>query len=361
MNTNLKNNDQKKVLKRKIVAIDLFCGAGGLTKGLAQVGIEVKLGVDADPACKYPYTANNDAVFWEKSVEDLEAAELECFFSRDSIRLLAGCAPCQTFSTYNQKAKSADKRWWLLRQFSRLIGELRPELVTMENVPGLQRQDVFMDFLSDLQKYGYEVEHQIVNCANYGVPQHRHRLVLLASRLGSVRLLTPSEFGAVSLWVRHAIGDLPPIRAGEVYSDDPMHQSSALSKINLQRIRASRPGGSWREWRQDLVAKCHRKKTGQTYPSVYGRMGWDEPAPTITTQFFGFGNGRFGHPKQDRAISLREGAILQSFPGDYVFAPKGEPLSKKTIGRLIGNAVPVQLAAVIGKSLLRHIADLEIT
>lgn len=344
---------------KKIYAVDLFCGAGGLTKGLTQAGIDVKLGVDADPACKYPYTANNNAVFLEKSIEELESWEIECAFPKDGIRLLAGCAPCQTFSTYNQKATPGDKRWWLLKQFSRIVEEIRPELVTMENVPGLQNQDVFQEFLADLQRCHYLFDYQIVKCADYGIPQHRHRLVLLASQLGPIHLMTPVEFGAPPCSVRDVISGLPPIRAGEVHRNDPMHQSSALSLINLRRIRSSKPGGSWRDWRDDLVADCHRKSTGKTYPSVYGRMCWDEPAPTITTQFFGFGNGRFGHPEQDRAISLREGAILQSFPYDYVFAPKDKLLLKKIVGRLIGNAVPVQLGKVIGKSILRHIVDLD--
>jgi len=137
-----------------------------------------------------------------------------------------------------------------------------------------------------------------------------------------------------------------------------MHQSSVLSSINLRRIRSSAPGGTWRDWRSDIVAKCHKKPTGKTYPSVYGRMDWDCPAPTITTQFYGFGNGRFGHPEQDRAISLREGAILQSFPKNYVFVPKNEPVFRKTIGRLIGNAVPVKLGKIIGKSILHHVMEM---
>jgi DNA (cytosine-5)-methyltransferase 1 len=123
----------------------------------------------------------------------------------------------------------------------------------------------------------------------------------------------------------------------------------------MQRIRASKPGGTWRDWESSLVAKCHRKKKGKTYPSVYGRMEWDAPSPTITTQFFGFGNGRFGHPKQNRAISLREGAILQSFPENYRFAQADGEYPMKTIGRLIGNAVPVRLGQAIGKSILQHI------
>jgi DNA (cytosine-5)-methyltransferase 1 len=335
--------------------VDLFCGAGGLTNGLERAGVDVRLGVDVDPACMYPYSANNAARFLLKSVEELEPRDIESAFRKNGIRLLAGCAPCQTFSTYNQKATPEDKRWWLLRQFSRLVQETSPELVTMENVPRLRDQGVFKEFLTTLHEAGYIVSHGVVNCAEYGIPQHRHRLVLLASRLGSISLLSPSEFGARPTTVREIIADLPPLKAGEMYGDDPLHQTSALSRTNLKRMEASRPGGTWRDWEKALVAACHKKRTGKTYPSVYGRMRWDEPAPTITTQFFGFGNGRFGHPEQDRAISLREGAILQSFPMDYEFVPPGKPIYKKSLGRLIGNAVPPTLGEVIGLSILEHV------
>jgi DNA (cytosine-5)-methyltransferase 1 len=156
-----------------------------------------------------------------------------------------------------------------------------------------------------------------------------------------------------------AIGHLPELEAGKVSSVDVLHYSSSLSPLNLRRIRASRPGGTWRDWDRELVAACHRKKKGKTYPSVYGRMAWDSPSPTITTQFFGFGNGRFGHPEQNRAISLREGAVLQTFPCDYQFVEPGGVYRFKTIGRLIGNAVPVRLGEVIGKSIEMHLGKYE--
>lgn len=338
-------------------AVDLFCGAGGLTRGLEKSGIRVKLGIDIDPACEYPYVANNDAQFMLKSVEHVEASELNDAFSGAEFKLLAGCAPCQTFSTYNQKADSSDKRWWLLRQFSRLMSETEPELVTIENVPGLVGQGIFKEFLKDLEGRKYKIDSQIVNCAEYGLPQQRSRLVLIASRLGPIRLLEPKEFRRKPKSVFEAIAGLPLLEAGEIDPKDPMHQCSVLSDKNYQRILASKPGGTWRDWPKELVADCHKKKSGKTYPSVYGRMKWDEPAPTITTQFFGFGNGRFGHPEQNRAISLREGAILQSFPKKYKFTAPGEPISKKQLGRLIGNAVPVKLGELIGKSILKHIKD----
>lgn len=343
--------------RRKIYAVDLFCGVGGLTHGLVKAGVDVRLGVDIDPACKYPYIANNNAKFLLKSVEELDVTELRYHFRKNGIKLLAGCAPCQTFSTYNQKATESDKRWWLLLQFTRLVNELSPDLVTMENVPRLIEQNVFDEFVDNLEARGYSLSYKVVNCAEYGIPQQRNRLVLLASKLGPISLLTPQEFGKRPKTVKEAIGDCPPLNAGASHPDDPLHQCSALSEINMRRIKASRPGGTWRDWPRELVADCHKKLSGKTYPSVYGRMTWDGPAPTMTTQFFGFGNGRFGHPEQDRAISLREGAILQSFPPDYEFTRPGAQVCQKSLGRLIGNAVPVTLGEVIGTSLLSHVSE----
>lgn len=348
--------NKRTTLGRKVYAVDLFCGAGGLTHGLLKAGVDVRLGVDIDPACEYPYVINNNANFLLKSVEDLKGSELEHHYRKNGIKLLAGCAPCQPFSTYNQKATESDKRWGLLLQFSRLVDELSPDLVTMENVPRLIEQNVFGEFVTNLEENGYSVDYQVVNCAEYGVPQQRNRLVLLASKLGPISLLTPEQFGQKPKTVKEAIGSLPPLEAGTRDPKDPLHQCSALTDINMQRIKASTPGGTWRDWPRELVVACHKKSSGKTYPSVYGRMTWDDPAPTITTQFFGFGNGRFGHPEQDRAISLREGAILQGFPPDYKFTRPKERIYQKSIGRLIGNAVPVTLGEVIGASLLAHVS-----
>lgn len=343
----------------RIKAIDLFCGAGGLTRGLEAAGIEVVTGVDIDPACEYPFTANNQAAFLLKSVEEIAGSDFTKSLKGASLTLLAGCAPCQPFSTYSRgKGSAADGRWNLLRQFGRLVREVQPDLVTMENVPLLAKQAVFKKFVSGLKSDGFSVFFKVVDCADYGVAQHRQRLVLLASKFGPIEMIKPSVKVESYKTVRDAIEKLPSLEAGESCADDPLHQASELSPLNLKRIRASKSGGTWRDWGRDLVADCHKKKSGKTYPSVYGRMAWDEPSPTMTTQFFGFGNGRFGHPKQNRAISLREGAILQSFPRNYRFVPKGKTVYIKTIGRLIGNAVPVKLGKAIGKSILRHIQDL---
>ena len=350
------NRSRQKEIAALIRGVDLYCGVGGLTRGLEDAGIEVGLGIDVDPACEYPYTANNNASFLLKSVEDITTADFSHVFEDAPFKLLAGCAPCQPFSTYSQRwSRPSDARWNLLEHFSRLVRETQPHLVTMENVPLLAREEVFLEFVAILKSEGFEVLHVIVHCADYGVPQQRQRLVLLASRLGPIDFIKPTIPEGCRITVKKAIGAMPPLEAGETCECDPLHRACELSPLNLKRIRASKPGGTWRDWDKSLRANCHRKKSGETYPSVYGRMTWDEPSPTMTTQYYGFGNGRFGHPEQDRAISLREGAILQSFSKNYKFVPRGAPIYRNTIGRLIGNAVPVRLGKAIGKSLVRHV------
>lgn len=340
-------------------AVDLFCGAGGLTRGLLDAGISVAAGYDVDEACRFPYEHNNcGAQFHNVSVTDLTADKLAAHYPAGHTRILVGCAPCQTFSKYTQGLDNDDDpKWKLLDEFARLVRELKPDIVSMENVPGLQKHAVFDRFLSTLAEEGFHFtedrEKQVVHCPDYGIPQHRRRLVLVASRLGPIELLAPNAGRHPR--VRDALAKLPPLKAGEVSLKDPLHRCSELSPLNLRRIRHSKPGGTWRDWPRDLVAACHREKTGKTYPSVYGRMPWDEPSPTITTQFYGFGNGRFGHPEQHRAISLREGAILQSFPDDYEFVADGGEYCFKIIGRLVGNAVPVKLGAAVGTTIRQHL------
>jgi DNA (cytosine-5)-methyltransferase 1 len=338
----------------QIVGVDLFCGVGGLAHGMSRGGIRIAAGIDIDPSCRYPFEANNAARFIERDVATLAAQEIVSFFEGADLTLLAGCAPCQPFSTYSRSGRNSEyeSQWPLVLAFGRLAKEIEPDLVTMENVPQLADHPVFQQLLASLADYA--TWWKVIECAAIGVPQTRKRLVLLASRLGSTALELTTE-SAQETTVRQVIGILPPIRAGETHPDDGMHMASSLSPLNLSRIKASRPGGTWRDWPTELQASCHRKSTGATYPSVYGRMEWDRPAPTITTQCFGYGNGRFGHPEQDRAISLREAAMLQTFPKTYAFAPAGTPIKLNKMGRLIGNAVPVRLGEAIARSLLSHV------
>ncbi len=340
------------------VAIDLFCGIGGLTKGLSLAGINVAAGIDIDESCKFAYERNNNAEFICKDVAELQIEELNQLYPEHSIRILVGCAPCQPFSRYSCKYRKngqRDDKWKLIYSFGQKVKGVLPDVVSMENVPQLVHETVFNDFVQILKELEYDVDYRIVYCPDYGVPQNRKRLVLLASRLGEISLIAPLYNRNTYLTVRDAIGHLPPIAAGEICKNDYTHCSSALSPLNMRRMQQSVPGGTWRDWDQDLKLKCHEKKTGTTFPSVYGRMEWDAPSPTITTQFYGYGNGRFGHPEQDRAISLREGAILQSFPNDYIFMDEKHPLNKRQLATHIGNAVPVELGRAIGTSIQNHL------
>ena len=338
----------------KIVGVDLFCGVGGLTHGLVRGGIEITAGFDIDAGCRYPFEANNAATFVECDVANLTAEQITPYFAGADITLLAGCAPCQPFSTYSRSGRNSEyeSQWPLVSAFGRLVKKLKPDLVTMENVPQLADHPVFEQLIKSLA--GYKKWWSVVECTSIGIPQTRKRLVLLASRLGSKGLALTEDL-APAATVRHVIGTLPPIHAGESHPDDELHMAPSLSFLNLSRIKASRPGGTWRDWPSELQATCHPKSTGATYPSVYGRMEWDRPAPTITTQCFGYGNGRFGHPDQDRAISLREAAMLQTFPETYAFSPVGAPIKFNRMGRLIGNAVPVRLGEVIAESWVKHV------
>lgn len=335
--------------------VDLFCGVGGLSHGFHLEGMKVVAGIDLDPACEYAYEENNGAKFICQDVSTVTAADLAVLWG-EGPRILVGCAPCQPFSSYAQRWDNPD--WKLLENFAQLIVDSKPDVVSMENVPRLldfQDGVVFERFVSKIRRAGYKVTATVAYAPDYGVPQHRHRLVLLASRHGPITLEPPTHSKKKYVTVRKAIGKLRELEAGGVDEIDPLHRTSRLSPLNLKRIRAAKPGGSWKDWDEELIAPCHQTETGKTYVSVYGRMNWDEPSPTMTTQFYGFGNGRFGHPEQDRAISLREGAILQSFPTTYRFVRKGEAVQFKKLGRLIGNAVPVLLGRAIAKSIKSHL------
>lgn len=344
-----------------IDAVDLFCGAGGLTAGMRKAGIAVRAGYDIERQCEYAYTQNNrGSKFLTTDVKDVTSDEISAWYRPERFRLLAGCAPCQPFSTYNQgKDTRNDRKWPLLYHFSRLIEETQPHLVTMENVPDVTKHEVYHDFVKSLKDQGYAVWDNPVSCVDYGLPQNRRRHVLLASKLGPIELIAPTHAGKHK-HVQDVLGSLPRLSAGECDPNDPLHRAAALTPVNLQRIIHSKPGGTWKDWPPHLVAECHKKPSGQTYPSVYGRMRPNAPGPTMTTLCYGFGNGRFGHYDKDqyRAISLREAAILQSFPRNYAFMPPDQ-ITFKVVGRMIGNAVPVRLGEVIGKSLMRHIQEYE--
>lgn len=344
-----------------IAVVDLFCGIGGLTHGLIREGFKVVAGIDIDESCKYAFEKNNKSKFLSKSVTDLSSIELNELFGTSKIKVLVGCAPCQPFSSYTFKdpEKKDNEKWKLLYEFQRLVLESKPDIISMENVSQLinfKKAPVFNDFIETLKNEGYFIHFEIVNCTEYGIPQNRKRLVLLASKLGEINLIPKTHDKDSYVTVRDAIGELPPIQDGEFHQSDKLHFARKLSPKNKLRIQNTPYGGSWKDWSEELILECHKKESGKSYSSVYGRMKWEEPSPTMTTHCVGYGNGRFGHPEQDRGISLREASILQSFPKEYHFFKKGEEFSSVMIARQIGNAVPVRLGEVIAKSIKKHLS-----
>lgn len=342
-------------------AVDLFCGIGGLSLGLKKAGIRVGLGIDLDKTCQYAYEKNIKADFWPVDITEVQAEKVQrhCWSDDSTPKILVGCAPCQPFSSHTFKQKGEKhKKWHLLQEFSRLVKELSPDIISMENVPNLRNKEIFKEFVAALEAEEYQVSSSVVYCPDYGIPQKRKRLVLMASKHGKLNLLEPTHQPEHYKTTKDAIGELPPVKDGEVAKNDKLHRASKLSKINKQRIKSSKPNGTWLDWDESLRLACHRKKSGSTYKSVYGRMSWDEPAPTITTQFYNFGTGRFGHPEQDRAITIREAAILQTFPKDYIFTAPEDQVLLTRLGRHIGNAVPVDLGYVIGLSIKKHLEDI---
>lgn len=344
--------------KKEIKVIDLFCGIGGLSNGFFQEGFNVIAGYDNDKSCKFAYEENNEALFHLKDITEVKAKELNQEFGK-CLKILVGCAPCQPFSSYSFKVKTKDeKKVNLLYSFSRLIQTVKPTIVSMENVPQIMdtnKYSVFSDFCDELKRMKYYISVSVVFCPDYGIPQRRRRLVLLASKLGKINLIPKTHTPDMYVTVRDTIGNLPRIKAGETDSKDPLHKARSLSALNLKRIKHTSLGGSWRDWPDSMVLDCFKRKSGKSYGSVYGRMKWDEPAPTMTTQCTGLGNGRFGHPEQDRAISLREAALFQTFPMSYKFYGSEDTMHSSIICRQIGNAVPPALGRVIARSIKEHL------
>lgn len=338
----------------KIEAIDLFCGVGGLTHGLHQANIDVLAGLDNDPSCEYAYKKNNKCEFIAADIAEYDFCKMKNMYSDNSIRVLVGCAPCQPFSvhTHKVKHKENDPRWDLIKYFVHAVKVLNPHVISMENVGGITKEQIFKRFLEDMKKLGYEIDYKIVYCPDYGIPQARRRLVVLGSVLGEIKIPKKTHSKNNYILVKDVIKKLPKIRSGGVSKVDPIHRARNLSTLNLKRIRQSIPKGSWKDWDRELLPDCYRKKSGQTYTSVYGRMSWKDVSPTITTQFSNYGSGRFGHPKQDRGLSVREGALLQTFPQNYDF---GQEIYISRTSMHIGNAVPPRLGFVIGVAIQEHV------
>lgn len=344
-----------------MIAVDLFCGAGGLTRGLLNAGVNVVLGIDVNEDYRKTYEKNNSpAAFLARDVRNVTAAEIRKYLPTKSTKDLAlvGCAPCQPFSSH-QRGRASCNRNRLLLEFARLIAELKPAWVFMENVPGLAKVpgfSAYRRFTKTLKDEGYSFEPDTVDAKGFGVPQTRRRFILLAARKVAVSLPSPTHGngGRPYKTVRQAISHLPPVAAGESKARIANHRAAEITEINLKRLKKTPPDGGGRlSWPEDLELQCHKDSDG--HQDVYGRMKWDAPAPTLTCRCYSISNGRYGHPEQHRALSLREAALLQSFPRSYVFYGK----SQRSIGEQIGNAVPVALAEAVGKHLVLLSADAE--
>ena len=346
---------------KKYKAIDFFCGGGGMTCGLRQAGIDVIAGVDIDKEAKETYELNNEgSVFIVKDIRKLRSNYFEKYFGverNDDTLILVGCSPCQFYSIINTDKEHSLKTKDLLRNFARFIEYYRPGYVLVENVPGIltNKQSIWPAFKKKLEELGYgNMLYKVIDMSYYGVPQSRRRFSLIATRLENVEIHLPQSDERQALlsdFIGEAHG-FSKISAGTKDSTAFNHTVAGLSDKCLRRLQRTRHnGGSRLDWADDsdLQLKCFIGKD-DCFKDSYGRMWWNKPAPTITTKFFSISNGRFGHPDEDRAISLREGATLQTFPKDYVFKSN----SIATTARLIGNAVPCEYAKRLGKMIISN-------
>ena len=348
---------------RKIVGVDLFCGAGGITLGMRNAGVEVRLGIDKDSRFQKTYELNNPgSTFLAADINKVTGNEISNSINLKSNEefILASCAPCQPFSNQNRKNVMRgydDDRSNLLSQVSRIIEELKrkPDYIFVENVPGLsdERHSVFDRFEEILYRLTYTCVKGVVDAARYGVPQHRKRFICIGKK-GIAHLSMPDPTHGPNKEVYETVGKylkgLPPIKAGGASKLIPNHTCRNLSDINLKRIRCvPKDGGSRDSFDKKFILKCHKNES-VGHKDVYGRLAWDKPSPTITTKCVCLSNGRFGHPTQDRALSVREAARLQTFPDDYIFFGTG--ISSQAAQ--IGNAVPVKLATVFIRHLIEN-------
>lgn len=343
-----------------IGVIDFFSGCGGTSLGLRNAGMTILGGIDNDADAALTYQLNfPEAEFIFGDIRNLGVEHLLSELRLPDVDrlVLSACAPCQPFTKQRTTRASVDKRVPLLSELGRFVQGLEPDAILLENVPGLQSFDgdegPLAKFLELLDELHYNYEMRTVEARSYGVPQRRSRLVVLASKHGEPSFPAPThgDDGRPYATVRDWIGDLPAIAAGGEDPDVKNHRAADLSAINLERIKATPEGGGRSSWPERLWLNCHSGGYNG-HSDVYGRMKWDAPASGLTTRCISYSNGRFGHPEQDRAISIREAAALQTFPFDFEFAG-----SMASMARQIGNAVPVLLAETLGGHLIELLVE----
>lgn len=335
----------------RLTAIDLFAGCGGLTQGLRDAGFAVLAAVELDPLAAETYAANHpDVGLLNEDIRTVTAPGLcfACGLAPGDLDLLAGCPPCQGFSRLrnnNRRDRMDDPRNRLIDEVLRLVEGLLPKAVMVENVPNLGRYTRYQEFKRGLRRLGYKVSDQILDVAEFGVPQRRRRLVVLASRLGEISHITPDGRRAT---VRDAIGRL----SGRDLDKDPLHNLAEKRSERVMKMISAIPkdGGSRTSLSSGYVLDCHREVDG--FYDVYGRMRWDDVAPTITGGCINPSKGRFLHPDEDRAITLREAALLQSFPPDYYFSLRR---GKYAAAEMIGNALPPRFSRRQAESVRAHL------
>jgi DNA (cytosine-5)-methyltransferase 1 len=334
-------------------AVDLFSGCGGLTVGLKKAGFKVLGAVDVDPLSIKTYRANHkDVTVWETDIRNLKTAEIESTLGlrKGMLDLLAGCPPCQGFSTIrtlNRSFRVDDPRNDLLFEFLRFVEALNPRTVMMENVPGLAEDERFKIFRTRMEQIGYMGDYRILNAADYGVPQRRRRLIYLAGRLKAIPFAKPAR---KTKTVQDVIGNLP--KAGE--SGDPVHDMPERRTTRIMELirRIPKNGGSRSDLSEDDQLDCHKRCNG--FKDVYGRMAWGEVSPTITSGCFNPSKGRFLHPEEDRAITMREAALLQGFPRRYKFPTTD---NKSAIALMIGNALPPPFIKAHAEQITTHLTN----
>lgn len=332
-----------------ISVYDFFSGCGGASQGFKEAGMKIELGIDVDVDAAKSFQFNfPEANFINKDIRKIVPEDICEYINKENDLLFCGCAPCQPFSNQNKNKNKNDKRINLLSEFSRFVVYFKPDFIFVENVPGIQSIDLekgpLVKFCDVLHNMNYEYKIKVVSASDFGVPQPRKRLILIASKTKGIEFPKPTHgksanrpYSVVSDW----IGELPPLEAGETDSLDKDHCAASLSELNLKRIRNTPEGGDRRNWPEALKLDCHSNHSGHT--DVYGRLSFEKMSSTLTTRCISYSNGRYGHPVQDRAISVREAACLQTFNRSFHFCGN---LSSKA--KQIGNAVPPLLSYNFG-------------